>query len=264
MNHYKSRKSQGRITINAEASEKLQALFYQQSDTSLVSSVADCSADEMREATTDHSTSSTSITDSNFNNTCVEVNSLPKIVITPPPASGNGGEKEGFVVSGAEEQYPPSIKLPLLSTSLLHPTERIRSASLRSTPASTNVKKPPFQPTFKPPLLKLDRISSASLRRKQPFIRSFPSPIEEEKEEEPTNKSAVTGDTSVLAVINNKEGSDRDLKSTVEQPSPSNNNTEQNQLESDSQATDEEVKGEVQCPILSTTYDVSSCIASGL
>ena len=33
---------------------------------------------------------------------------------------------------------------------------------------------------------------------------------------------------------------------------------------SDAQAAGEEVKGEVQCPTPSTTYDVSSCIASGL
>ena len=247
----KMRKSQGRISSNVEVSEKLQALFSQQSDTSLVSSVAECSADEKGEVKADHSTS-TSTAVRNFINTCVEVNSLPKIVITPPPpANGNGAEKEGNVNSDDNKH---SIKLPLL----LRPAERIPSASSRSTRGIVK-KTPPRQPPLKLPLLKPDRICSASLRRKQPLITSRPSPIEEEK---PANRT--TGDRSAPAINNDKEGSDRELKSTVEQPSPSSNNTEQNQ--SGSQAAGEEVKGEpeVQCPTPSTTYDVSSCIASEL
>ena len=254
MNRSKMRKSQGRITSNAEASEKQQAFFSQESDTSLVSSVADCSENQKGEAKVDHSTSSTSTTDRSFNNTCVGVKSLPKIVITPPPANGNGAKKEGNVNSGDKEH---SIKLPLL----LRQAERIPSASSRSTRAIVKKTAAP-QPPLKLPLLKPDRICSASLRRKQPLITSLPSPIEEEKEEKPANRT--TGDRSASAINNDKEGSDREFKSTVEQPSPSSNNTEQNQ--SGSQAAGEEVKGEpeVQCLTPSTTYDVSSCIASGL
>ena len=232
MDRSKMKESRGRInsnaSSNAEASEKLQALFSQESDTSLVSSVADCSADEKREATVD---SSTSATDSNFNNTCVEVNSLPKIVITPPPANVKGTEKQAEkkeVTSGTKEHFP-SIKIPTC------PAERIRSASLGRNQASSDVKRKPL----KLPLLKPDRISSASVRRKQQLIRSRPSPIEEEEEEEPTNRT--TGDTSVPAATNRKEESDKEPRS-AEQPSPSSSNTEQYQSE-----VGEEVKG-VQCP----------------
>ena len=237
----KIRKGQGRITINVEASEKLQALFSQESDTSLVFSVAECSENPKGDAKTDHSTSSTSTTDRNFINTCVKVDSLPKIVITPPPANGNGAEKKGVVASSTTKEHsPPLVKFPLLPISLRRQSERIRYASSRRTPASSNVKKS-SQPPIKLPLLKPERISSASLRRKQPFISNRPSPI----------------DTSIPPLIKDKQ----EPKSTAEQPSPSNNNTEQNQ--SDFQAAGEEVKG-VQCPTPSTTYDVSSCIASGL
>ena len=259
MDRSKSSKSQGRIKINAEASEKLLALFSQESDTSLVSSIAECSADDQGEATPDPI--STSTIDRNFN-TCVGVNSLPKIVITPPqPADGNGTKKEGVVastISGTEEH---SIKFLPLPISQLRQPERICSASSRRTPASSNVKKSSQPPPLKLPLLKPERISSASLRRNnQPFIRSYPSPIGEEKEEELANK--FTGDTSAPAINNDKERSHQESKSTAEQPSPSSN-TEQN--ESGSQEAGQEIKGdleEIQCPIASTTYNVSIAVYS--
>ena len=238
------RKSQGRINSNVEAPEKLQALFSQELDTSLLSSVVECSTDEKTEATADHKTNFTSTTDSNFNNTCVEVNSLPKIVITRPSANVKGAKG---VTSGTKEHFP-SIKLPAC------PAECIRSASLGRNQSSSDVER--TKPALKLPLLKPDRISSASVRRKQQLIRNRPSPIEEEKEEELTNRT--TGDTSAPAAINDKEGSDKELKSS-EQPSPSSSNIEQYQSE-----VGKEIKGEVQCLTPSTTYDVSSCIASGL
>lgn len=126
MDYSKLRKSQGRININAKAPEKLLALFSQESDTSLVSSVAERSTDK-GEITVDHSISSTSITDSNFNTaTCVGANSLPKIVITPSQSAyGNRTEKRGVVTSGAKENSTPTMKLPPLPISQLRPPERI-------------------------------------------------------------------------------------------------------------------------------------------
>ena len=139
MDRRNSRKSQGRITINLEASDKIQALFSQESDTSLVFSAAEHAANEKGE-TTDHATS-TSTSKTNVTNTCVGVISLPKIVNTPPPNHGNEAEKEN-AGSGVKRSSPPPIKLPLLPThQIRQPPKRIRS-SLRRTPANANAEKP--------------------------------------------------------------------------------------------------------------------------
>ena len=141
MDRRNSRKSQGRITINLEASDKIQALFSQKSDTSLVFSAAEHAANEKGE-TTDHATS-TSTSKTNVTNTCVGVISLPKIVNTPPPPPNHGNEAEKENPgSGVKRSSPPPIKLPLLPThQIRQPPKRIRS-SLRRTPANANAEKP--------------------------------------------------------------------------------------------------------------------------
>lgn len=130
-NSPQGRKSQGRIKINFEASEKLSILFSQQSDTNLVFSSAEHVANEKGKAT-EHHDDHKSITEANYNNTCVRVNSLPKIVIKPA-----ANEKNGAAItstnSNIKTNSPPTIKLPLLPTS---PQQRIRSASLRRTPSA--------------------------------------------------------------------------------------------------------------------------------
>ena len=185
MDQRKSKKSQGRIRVNPEASETLHALFSQDSDTSLVFSAAEYAANEKGETTTSTSTSETYVT-----NTCAGVISLPKIVTAPlPPNHDNEADKKDAVTStgsGAKRSSPPPIKLPLLPThQIRQPPRRIRS-SLRRTPANSNAEKRP-PPPIKLPLIptqqlpKPERIRS-SVRRMLPSNsnaekRSAPSPI---------------------------------------------------------------------------------------
>jgi len=137
-NSPQGRKSQGRIKINLEASEKLSILFPQQSNTSLVSSSAEHVANEKGEANGEHG-DRTSTTEANYNNTCGEVNSLPKILITPA-ANDNEAERNGIAITSANSNVktnsPPTIKPPLLPTSRLCLPQRIRSASLQRTPSA--------------------------------------------------------------------------------------------------------------------------------
>lgn len=142
-NSPRGRKNQGRIKINFEASETLNALFSELSDTSLVSSAAEHAANEKGE-TAEHLNDHTSTTNEANYNTCIGVNSLPKIVITPA-ANDNRTKKNGAVDSNVKEHFLPSIKPPLLPTSQLRlPTERIRSASLRRTPLSIRSRPTPI------------------------------------------------------------------------------------------------------------------------
>ena len=253
MMRYNSKKSQGRIKINPEASAKLHALFSQESDASLVSSAAERTAKEKGEATADLSTSSTSVTECDHANTCGGVISLPKIVITPPPANGNEPEKKAAVTTTSSDTgklSPPPLKLPLLPTSQLRQPERIRSAALRRTPANSNGKKQP-QPPLKLPLIKPERVTSASLRRKQPFTKSRPTPIGKEKGEKSTaNTSAV----SPPATVNNENKiSEQQPKAIAQESSPNCSNTEQNQ----SEAVEAENKGKETESPPSSTADVS-------
>ena len=246
MMRYNSKKSQGRIKINIEASDKLRALFSQDSDASMVSSAADHTANEKGEATADLSTSTTSVIESDHANTCAGVNSLPKIVITPPPANGNEAEKK----DGAGKHSPPPLKLPLLPTSLLRPPERVCSAALRRTPASCNGKKQ-TQPPLKLPLIQPERITSASLRRKQPIVKSRPIPIGKEKEEKP-----VANTPAVKPSATEKKTSKQQPEPIAQEPSPSSNNTEQNQSDSQAAVKAENKGKEAQSPP-SSTADVS-------
>jgi len=115
----KARKSQGRITINSEASEKLKALFPEQSDTHLVSPFAENVVKEATEL-------KTSITEGSGDNTCSRVKSLPKIVITP--AESDTDLKT--IAAAAKKRSQSLIKAPLLPNRLQIPT-RIQSASTR-------------------------------------------------------------------------------------------------------------------------------------
>ena len=184
MMRYNSKKSQGRIKINTQASDKLRALFSQESDVGMVSSAAENAGNGKGDATAVLSTSYTALNEGDHADTCAGVNSLPRIVITPPPANGNEAETK----YGAGKRSPPPIKLPLLPTprptlrpTLLRPPERVYSARLQRTPA-TNGKKQPTQPPLKLPLIQPQRITSASLQRKQPLLQTCRSPIIEEKE----------------------------------------------------------------------------------
>ena len=174
MMRYNSKKSQRLIKINTKASDKFRALFSQESDANMVSSAAEHAANGKGDATAVLSTSSTAMNKGDYVDTCAGVNSLPRIVITPPPANGNEAETK----YGAGKRSPPPIKLPLLPT-LLCPPERVCSAGLRSTPA-TNGKKQSAQPPLKLPLIQPKRIASASLQRKQPSV-TRPNPIGGEK-----------------------------------------------------------------------------------
>lgn len=136
MDRFNSKKSQGRIKINIEASEKLNALFSQPSDTSLVYSPAEQAANEKRETTDDRGdrTTSTSAAEANCADTCGGVNSLPRIVITPPANDNQTAKKDVRASSDAKKLSLPAIKPPLLQTSQLHSPGRIRSA-MRRTPS---------------------------------------------------------------------------------------------------------------------------------
>ena len=186
---YNSKKSQGRIKINTKASDKLRALFSQESDAGMVSSAAEHATNGKGDATAVLSTSSTTRNEGDHADTCAGVNSLPRIVITPPPANGNEAETK----DGDRKRSPPPFKLPLLPKSLLRPPERVCSAGLRRTPA-TNGKKQPAQPPLKLPLIQPQRVTSASLRRKQSShqTRPRPTPIGEEKEADNTSDPPAT------------------------------------------------------------------------
>ena len=227
-----SKKSQGRIRINLEASEKLNELFSQESDTSLVFSAAEFAANDKRE-TTDHSTSST---ETKSTNTCAGVNSLPRIVVAPrPPPRDNAAEKNDATGSSVGKSSPPPIKLPLLSTTRqVIRQQRVRS-SVRRTPATSNPEKhssPPVKPpppTTRPPR-QSERIRSASLRKKSTFIRNHPNPIGKDRKEDEKPKAAG----------NNNQGVCQEPLPTIE----------------------EEAKSPCPSPIASTTNDVSDSTVS--
>ena len=203
-----SKKSQGRIKINLEASEKLNELFSQESsqesNTSLVFSATESTPNEKGE-TTDYSTSSASTTnETKFTNTCSGVISLPKIVIAPRPLLyDNAAEKKDATGSGAGKNSPPPIKLPLLSTTRqVIRQQRVRS-SVRRTPLTSNPEKPSEKrssPPVKPPPptkgqpRQPERIRSASLRKKSPFVRNRPSPIGKDRDED--EKPKATGNNT--------------------------------------------------------------------
>jgi len=144
----KARKSQGRITINSEASEKLKALFPEQSSTHMVSSFAE---NENRKAT-EQKPSVSNITKGSCDSTCVRVKSLPKIVITA--ADDQKSDTNLITSTPSDKKFSqPLIKAPLLSTFLQVPT-RIRSASIRRPPITR-------------PIVKV--VSTTTVVRQRPF-----------------------------------------------------------------------------------------------
>ena len=134
----KARKSQGRITINSEASEKLKALFPEQSDTRLVSPFAQ-NAVKGNGETTERKASVTEAIAS-CGNTCDRVNSLPKIVITAADDKKSDTDLTTATVTD-KKCSKPLIKAPLLPNTRLQVPPRIQSASVRRPPISKPIVK---------------------------------------------------------------------------------------------------------------------------
>ena len=143
----KARKSHGRITINSEASEKLKALFPEQSNMHLVSPFAGNVSKENEESTNcKTSVSNTTSCD----NTCGSVNSLPKIVITA--ADDDKSDTDLTTATTIDKKCSqPLIKAPLLPNTRLQVPPRIQSASQRKRP---------------PPIVKVVSTTNLGVRRR--------------------------------------------------------------------------------------------------
>ena len=122
----RQRKSQRRITINSEASEKLKP---QQSDKRLVSPFADNVVKEIGDATKQKESVS-KITEASCDSTCAGVNSLPKI-----EADDNRSDTNLTTTTTSDKKCSlPSIKAPLLPTTRIQVPPRIQSAAVRRLP----------------------------------------------------------------------------------------------------------------------------------
>jgi len=125
----KARKSQG---FAIEASETLSSLFSQQFDSGMLSSAAKHTTNEKGEKATEHHTSYNPINGINYNNTCIGVNPLPEIELTPAAATNdNESRKNGVGVIIESIPYKEKKKKfysPLIKPAkfLLHP-KRIRT-----------------------------------------------------------------------------------------------------------------------------------------
>jgi len=90
----KARKSQGFVI---KASETLSSLFYQQSDSGMLSSAAKHTTNEQGEKATEHHTFYIPINGINYNNTCIGVNPLPQIELTPAAATNDNESRKNDV-----------------------------------------------------------------------------------------------------------------------------------------------------------------------